>query len=170
MTNKTKNRLLVIGFAIALLLSCKLAISNTMALKKQYNVLKQQDLLFKNAPKQLSLLKQKQSYYNGLLKKYQLDGSSLQNNLLKTINTYAHANQLKVVNFLEPHTVKKEDLIIKTYQFTLEGNFNAILKLVHKLEQDTKYGEIKSLHFEKQKNYRTGKYFLQAKVVLKSFD
>ncbi len=169
MTNKNKNILLVIGFVIILVLCYKLAISNTLALKIQHNTLKQQDLLFKNAPKQLSLLKQKQNHYNGLLKKYQLDGSSLQNNLLKTINTYANANNLKVVSFLEPHAIKNEDLVIKTYQFTVEGNYNAILKLVHKLEQDTKFGEIKNLHFEKQKNFRTGKHYLQAKMVLKSF-
>ncbi len=169
MTNQNKNTVLVVGFIIVLTVCYQLAISNTIVLKKQYNELKQQELLFKNAPKQLSLLKQKQNHYNRLLKKYQLDGSSLQNNLLKTINTYSNTHDIKVVAFLEPHNTLKEDIIIKTYQFTLEGNYNGILKLIHKLEQDTKFGEIKSLHFKKEKNYRTGKYYLQAKILLKSF-
>ena len=169
MTNKNKNIALVIGFIIILILCYKLAISNTVMLKNQFNELKQQEVLFKNAPKQLSLLKQKQNHYNGLLKKHQLDGSSIQNNLLKTINSYSKTNGLKVIEFLEPHNTIKEDIVIKTYRFTLEGNYNAILGLIHKLEQDTKFGEIKSLYFKKEKNYRTGKHFLQAKIFLRSF-
>jgi len=169
MTNKTKNIVLVAGFIVVLILSYQFAISNTVALKKQFNDLKTQELLFKNAPKQLSLLKQKQNYYNGLLKKYQLGKGSLQNNLLKTINAYSDAYNFKVIHFLEPHLTQKEDITIKTYQFTLEGDYNTILMLIYKLEQDTKFGEIKSLHFKKEKNYRTGKHFLQAKILLKSF-
>jgi hypothetical protein len=126
-------------------------------------------LLSKNAPKKLSLLKQKEVYYDSLLTKYKLDGSSIQNNLLKVINAHAKTNGIKVVSFLEPHVITKNDLIIKTYDFTLEGRYNAINQLIYQLEQHTKFGEIISLHFEKKKNFRTGRYYLQARVLLKSF-
>jgi len=169
MTNKTKNILLLLGFLLALILCYQLAISKTFILKNEYNSLKQQQALFINTPKQLSLLKQKQKYYDSLLTKFQLGGSSIQNSLLKTINTFAKDNDLKVIRFLEPHVINRNDLTIKTYGFTLEGNYNAILQLTHKLEQETKFGEIINLHFEKKKNFRTGKYYLQAKVLLKSF-
>jgi hypothetical protein len=169
MTNKTKNIGLILGFVIVLILSYQLAISKTIDLKKEYNELKHQETLFKNTPKQLSLLRQKEKYYDSLLTKYQLNGSSLHNNLLKTINSFAQTNNLKVSGFLEPHVLNQNDLTIKTYQFTLQGDFNAILKLTHILEQQTKFGEIINLHFEKKKNFRTGKYFLQAFVLLKSF-
>ncbi len=169
MTNKTKNIALLVGFLLALVLSYQLAISKTVALKKEFNLLKKQEVLFENTPKQISLLKQKQKYYDSLLIKYQMAGSSLQNNLLKTINAFADSSHIKVVSFLEPHSIVKDDLKINTYQFVLEGHYNAILKLIHKLEQDTRFGEITNLHFEKKKNFRTGKYYLQARVLLKSF-
>ncbi|WP_298341110.1 hypothetical protein [uncultured Algibacter sp.] len=169
MTKKTKNILLVIGFISTLFLCYKLAISKTLSLKKEFNNLALQETLFENAPKQVSLLKQKEEYYNKVLDKYQLNGSSVQNNLLKTINRYSDSTNLKVVNFLEPHIIIKNDLKINTYQFTLEGDFNAILKLIYKLEQKTKFGEIINLHFEKKKNFRSGKSYLQASVLLKSF-
>lgn len=169
MTNKTKNILLLTGFLLALVLSYQLAISKTIALKKEFNTLKQQDVLFENTPKQISLLKQKQTYYDSLLNKYQINGSSLQNNLLKTVTIFADSTNLKVVSFLEPHIVHKDNLKINTYQFVLEGNFNAILKLIHKLEQDTKFGEITNLYFEKKKNFRTRRYYLQVSILLKSF-
>lgn len=167
--NKQKNIVLVIGFVIALVICYQLAISKTMQQKNRFKNLSQEALLFKNAPKQLSLLKQKEVYYDSLLTKYQLDGSSIQNNLLKVINTFANANNLKVISFLEPHTISKNDLLIKTYEFVIEGDYNAINKLIYQLEQQTKFGEIINLHFEKKKNFRTGKSYLQAKVLLRSF-
>lgn len=169
MTYKSKNISLVVGFILVLILSYQLAISKTFTLRNEYYVLKKEALLFKNTPKQLSLLKQKQIYYDSLLHRYQIKGTSVQNNLLKTINTFTESNNLKVVRFLEPHAFKKNDLVIKTHQFTLEGDYNAILKLIHYLEQQTKFGEIINLHFQKKKNFKTGKFYLQADVLLKSF-
>ena len=169
MTNKTKNILLLVGFAFALILCYQLAISKTIALRKEYQDLTQQEAFFKNTPKQVSLLKQKERYYDTLLAKYQLKGSSIQNNLLKAITVLADSSHFKVVSFLEPHSVQQNDLKINTYQFTLEGDFNAILKLIHQLEQGTKFGEIINLHFEKKMNYKKGSYYLQATVLLKSF-
>tara|TARA_R110002050_G_scaffold137538_3_gene261161 strand:+ start:6877 stop:7389 length:513 start_codon:yes stop_codon:yes gene_type:complete len=169
MNKKQKNIALIIGFVIALVLCYQLAISNTLQQKEQYNTLKAQELLFKNAPKQLSLLKQKEVYYDSLLSKYQLDGSSIQNNLLKVINTFANHNNLKVVSFLEPHVISKNDLTINTYEFILEGNYNAIIQLIHQLEQKTKFGEVINLHFEKKKNFRSGTFYLQVTILLQSF-
>lgn len=170
MTIKTKNKILIIGFLVILIVCYQLAISKTISVKKEYNALKQESLLFKDTSKQVSLLKQKQDYYNGILAKYQLDGSSIQNNLLKTINTFAEQNDLKVVSFLEPHVINKNDMKINTYQFTLEGDYNPIIKLIHSLEQDTKFGEIINLHFEKKTNFRIGKDYLQAAILLKNIN
>lgn len=169
MTKKQKNIALIIGFIIIIILCYQLAISKTLQQKEQYNTFKEQELLFKNAPKQLSLLKQKEVYYDSLLTKYQLVGSSIQNNLLKFVNTFASKNNLKVVSFLEPHSVSKNELIIKTYEFVLEGDYNAINQLIYQLEQQTRLGEVVNLYFEKKKNFRRGTYYLQARVLLKSF-
>ncbi len=169
MTNKTKNIALLVGFAIVLFVCYQFAISKTLNIKNRYNSLRHEDGLFKNTPKQLALLKQKQIYYDSILMSNKLDGSSIQNSLLKVINTFAETENLKVISFLEPHAHLNNDLIIKTYSFTLEGNYESIIKLIHVLEQRTKFGEIINLHFEKKKDFRSGRYYLQAKVLLKSF-
>jgi len=169
MIKKKKNILLLVGFFLALFICYKLAITKTIIQKQEYNKLKKQQILFKNAPQQLSLLKSKEVYFDSILNKHQLSGSSIQNNLLKTINIFATANSIKVVSFLEPHVTIKEDLTIKTHQFILEGKYNDINQLIHQLEQKTKFGEVINLQFEKKKNYRTGKSYLQASILLKSF-
>jgi hypothetical protein len=169
MSQKTKNILLVIGFFIIVIVAYQYAIVKTMHLKKEYKALKQEALAFDNMPLQLSSLKQREHYYDSLLTKYQLGESSVQNNMLSIINTYANTNQLKVVDFVEPHRLKQNDLNVNTYKFILEGNFNAILSLIYQLEQHTKFGEIINLNFKRQKSYKTGKQYLQAIVLLKSF-
>jgi hypothetical protein len=168
MSHKTKNIVLVVGFFLGLVLCHKLAFSKTLDYKRQYAELSQQEQLFANTPHQLSVLKQKQRYFDSILSAYQLKGSSLQNGLLSTINTFANDNGLKVIGFLEPHTFMDNDLTVKTYQITLEGDYNAMLDLIFRLEQRTKFGEIINLHFEKKKDFRTGKSFLQAHILLRS--
>jgi hypothetical protein len=169
MTSKRKNIVLVSSFAILLLLCYKLAIAKTLQLKTNYDKLLQEEALFKNTPKQLSIVKQKQIYYDSILNKYQISGNSIQNNLLETLTSFSNTNQLKVVNFTKPHIIAKKDITIKTYQFTIEGNYNNLLKLIHHLEQRTKYGEIINLHFDKKIDFRKNKNYLQAHVLLKSF-
>ncbi|NQX86679.1 MAG: hypothetical protein HRT67_12380 [Flavobacteriaceae bacterium] len=168
MTKKQKNILLIFGFIFALYICYKLAISKTFEQKSQYDTLSKEVKLSKNGSKQLSLLKQKEVYYNALLKKYEFDGSSIQNNLLKIITTFSEANNIKVIHFLEPHVVSRNDIRVKTYEFTLEGKYSNINQLIYQLEQRTKFGEIINLHFEKKKNFRTNKYYLQARVLLKN--
>jgi len=169
MTNKTKNIVLISGFVIVLIACYKFAILKTLEAKYEYKSLIQEEELFKNTPKQLSILKQKQKYYDSILVSNKLEGNSLQNSLLKVITGFAESENLEIVSFLEPHITSQNNLTIKTYEFVLEGNYSAIIKLIHQLEQRTKFGEIINLHFEKKKNYRTGRNYLQARVLLRSF-
>jgi Tfp pilus assembly protein PilO len=154
---------------ITVIIAYNYAFANTLQLKNEYNALKQEAIVFDNLPQQLSFLKQREKYYDSLLTKYQLNESSMQNSMLRTINTYAKAHNLIVVDFIEPHKIAQNDLTVNTYQFTLEGDYNAIITLIYQLEQQTKFGEIINLNFKKLKNYKTGKFYLQAGVLLKSF-
>ncbi|MCK8479018.1 hypothetical protein [Psychroserpens algicola] len=169
MKQRTKNIILVCCFAILILIAYKFAFSNTIKAKKEYDALKKEAIVFDNMPMQLSTLKQKEKYYDSLLVKFQLKGNSIQNSLLKTINSYADSTTIKVSNFIEPHQIQQNDLIINTYQFTLQGQYNEIITLIHQLEQHTKFGEIINLDFKKKKDFKTGKYCLFAHVLLRNF-
>lgn len=169
MTQKTKNYLLIIGLIILAILAYKFAIANTFKLSSEYKILKKEVVVFDNMPQKLSSLKQRQKYHDSLLANYQFEGSSVQNSMLNTINTFAASNNLKVLGFIEPHKISENDLTTNTYQFTLEGDYNNIISLIHQLEQKTKFGEFINLSFKKHKNYKTCKYYLQASVLLQSF-
>lgn len=170
MTYKTRNIIAVIGFILGLVICYQLAISKTIDSKKEFVSLKQQESFIQNAPEQLALLNKKKQYYSSFLAKYRLEETSIQNNLLKTINSFTDSTNLIIIDFKEPHITKKEDLTINTFQIILEGDYKSIIKLVHSLEQDTKFGEIINLHFEKKTNFRTGNNYLQATMLLKNIN
>lgn len=168
MTNRQKNILAVIGFILMLFLCYKLAFNKSLEQKKQFKTLSKEVALLKNAPKQLLMLKKKELYCDSILAKYKLNkGASYQNNLLKVINSFTKKHNLTVISFNEPHVLHKKKLVIKTYKFIIKGHFNGINKLIYKLEQKTKFGEIINVHFEKKKNFKSGSNYLQATILLK---
>lgn len=169
MTDKLKNRILILGIAVVLVLCHELAISKTLDLRREQVILEEKTNRYKDTPKQVSLLRQKQKVYDSILTKNHLLGSSLQNNLLQTINTYTKEQDLQVLEFLEPHTITTNDLLTNSYQFTVEGSFKSIMELLYSIEQKTKFGEIINVEFKKKKDYKTQKEHLQASIILKSF-
>jgi len=169
MNRKQKNIFLVLGFLAGLIICYHFAFAKTFETKEQLNNLERQKAIFEDLPRNLSILKQKEKYYDSILSKYQLRESSLQNNLLKELNQFANENELLVINFKEPHRFLQNELMSTTYQFTIQGNYNSIIKLIHRLEQKTKFGEIINLHFTKKRNYRTNSFYLQAEVLIRNF-
>ncbi|MBD0832825.1 hypothetical protein ICJ83_11835 [Aestuariibaculum sp. TT11] len=145
------------------------AISKTISLKNEYINLKKETYKFNSATKNLALLIQQKSYYDSILKKYQINKGSLQTNLLKTINSTCDSTDLKIINFFEPHIIRLKNLKISTYQFTVKGDYKTIIQLIYIIEQKTKFGEIISLNFEKKTNFKTGKTYLQAQILLRNF-
>ncbi len=166
MTIRQKNIAVLGGFVTILILGYFLSIRDTLLLRDNYKRLQNQQLLFSNIPQRMQMLQQKQYYYDSLLNHYQITETSLQNNLLKTIERYATGRTLNVKSFNEPHTSKQANGKIISYVFRVSGDFQSILGLVYELEQRSKFGMIASLYFEKIKNYRTGKERLEAEFIL----
>jgi len=159
-----KNKLLFLGIVLLLFASYYMAIDKTLMLRKESQHLGTQVEQFKDIPKRLSILGQKNSYYDSILGNMNLADTSIQNNLLRTINHEASKNNIKVMDFNQPHIYQIGDNTLYTYSFNLSGNYTDILKVVHTIEQKGNFGEIKHVDFQKKKNYRTNRYSLAATV------
>jgi hypothetical protein len=166
MNIRRKNITLILGFLGILLIGYVVSISETITLKKHYKTLKHQEELYANIPQRLFALEQKEKHYDSLMDHYQITETSLQNNLLKTIERYAMTQSLRATSFDEPHSVHLDGRQLSSYAFTVTGDFQSILGLAYHLEQKSKFGMIANVHFEKQKSYRTGKESLQGHFVL----
>ena len=170
MSSKTKNIVAVTGFFIALFLCYTFAVSRTLKHRNTYRNLKKEVALFKDVPVQLQLLKRKEQYYDSLQRSFRLTETSLQNNILRTINAAAGEYGFKVIDFNEPHSFESGNLRKNSYRFTVEGGFMSLLQLLHHLEQKTKFGEIIHCRMEKKKDNRTQQERLQALIIIQNID
>lgn len=162
----TKNKLLFLGIVILVFASYKLAINKTMWMRGEYQRLELQVDKFKDIPQKLSILGQKNSYYDSILGKMDLVDTSIQNNLLRTINQEAGKNNISVMDFNQPHVYQMGENTLYTYSFNLSGNYTNVLKVIHTIEQKGNFGEIVHVNFEKKKNYKTNKQHLGATIFI----
>lgn len=153
-----------LGIVLMLLASYRFAISNTLDARKEYQRLELQKDQVGNIPKTIAALRQKESYYDSILKKMDIGDTSVQNNLLRIINEEAKGQNVKVMDLNEPHVEFEDNNRRITYSFSLGGGYTGILKTIHTIERKGNFGEIVHLDFEKKKNYRTGRSSLEAIV------
>jgi hypothetical protein len=63
-------------------------------------------------------------YYDYILEKNKIViESSFQNNLLSLINSFVTDGKIQVISFILPHTHISENFLIKTFSFTIKGNY-----------------------------------------------
>ncbi len=170
MSGKTKNRVLLLGVVLILLLCYRFAISNTLNIRQEHATLQAEQRLFENAPEQLALLVKKQKHYDSILNKMNLGNTAMENNLLRIINLEVEKQQLKLLDFNEPHIAAVAANQLNTYDFTLEGSFTGILKTIYAIEQKNSFGEVVHLDFQKKRNYRTNKYYLTARIFIQNIE
>ncbi len=170
MNSRTKNGVLLLSVLVTVVLCYKFAISNTLEQKREYEKLRTEQTLFENTPEKLALLVKKQVYYDSVLNKMNLGNTSIENNLLRVVNIEVEKHGLKLIDFNRPHVSMMNGNQLNTLDFTLDGNFTSILKTIYTLEQKNNFGEIVHLHFRKNKNYRTHKNYLTARMFLQHIE
>lgn len=171
MSLKQKNIALLVGLILVFFICYKIPIKQTSVAKKEYKELLKQEQLFANVPQQLARLNKEQLYLDSVLTKYQFaTDKSFQSNLLVAITSFSKEHKLKVVTFEEPHYFKREAVTLTTFSFSVSGSFNNTLSLLHELEQIKKLGIIHSVNFEKKKNYRTNKDYLETNFLLQRIE
>lgn len=162
-----KNKLLLLGFLLALYICYSFAIAKTIKYYKEYQ--SKNKLITENTatPKLAFQLHQKENQLDNLLSQYNVSSSeSFQNDLLKQLNNFCDSHHLKITDFKEPHITSNKEFKNSSYIFTLEGSFNQSLTLLNKIENSPNLGSIKHLNFIKKKNFKTNTDQLFVEVVL----
>lgn len=162
-----KNKLLVIGFILGVYVCYVLAISNTIAYYNEYATKKEIIASNNYSPELANQLLAKEKQLDKLLQKYKIASSeSIQNILLKQLNGYANAYNLKVIDFQEPHIFIENNETTSSYIFSLKGSYNGCLAAINKLEISNNLGFIKHLNFNKKLNYKSNSNELIVEVIL----
>ena len=166
-----KNKLLLVGFGIALYACYAFAFSKTISYYKEYASKK--DLLASSNSTILVLpqLQFKEKQLDSLLLKNKVgNNASFQNELLKTISSQAAKYNLKIIDFKEPHSFIESNQTIVSYHFSLQGSYNGSLKMINYIENTNYFGVVKHLDFTKKRNYLTNKDELFTQIILQKME
>lgn len=163
---KLKNKILVIGFIIALFIVYKFAISKTIETQNVVSKLAKEKSLLNNISTKILDLEAKEVQLDAILKKRNISiSNSFQQTLLQNVTSFAQMNKLQIIAFNEPHTYSTNITKLATYSFEIKGDFISLLKMVNFLER-LQLGELLTINFEKKKNFRTNRNYLTCKVLL----
>ena len=162
----TKNKLLLLGIVLMMIISYYVALEKTILLREEYISLTKQNKASNRIPATLVSLKKENDYYTTILKNANVNNTSVQNNLLRTINGQAKEHNVRVMDINEPHVHQKNTTTKITYNFNLEGTFTDIVKIIYKLEEKNSFGTIIHLDFNKRRNFKRNKEYLNAIVYI----
>lgn len=168
MNPRTKNIILVIGFILSAAIAYNLAFSKTFALKERINKLEMKTKSLGNTAIIAANLEQREQFMDSILSLNNMKGNSVQNNLLEFLNSKSESGDFTISDFNEPHTFSQDGATITSYRFTLEGSYDGIEQVLYSLEQEYNFGQIAHVHFEKKKDYRRGRDYLECFVIMES--
>jgi hypothetical protein len=162
-----KNKILLLGFMVALYLCYTFSISKTIFYYKEYQAKKELLATVDISADLFHQLKQKEKKIDQLLSKYNVSyDDSFQNNLLKRLSIYATSNNVKIIDFKEPHLTTKNNILTSSYQFSLQGSFKCLISIINKIENNPNLGQVKHLNFIKKRNFKTNTDDLFLDIIL----
>lgn len=164
-----RNILLVAGFAIIFVLAYKFSFLKTIEISHQLKELKEEIKFNSQTTYNKEMLLGKEIYLDSILEKEKRNNSSIQNDLLKKLNTYSEDFSFKLIQFQEPHIFSLEDqTVTSSFQFTLEGDYKSLEILLFLLERENNFGKISHFNFTRNRDYRLQKEFLRCKVIVQN--
>jgi hypothetical protein len=166
MDYKLKNKLLLVGFIISLILIYQFAIVKTIEAKKVVSILRKENALLHHISENITYLKKEEIVLDSILKSVDVSiDNSFQQTLLQKITVFTKKNKLQIIAFKEPHQLITNNTKLSTYAFEVKGTFISLLKMVNYIEQ-LQLGELISIEYKKKKNYRTNSNYLICKIFL----
>ena len=160
-----KNKFFVFCFLFLLFLTYEFGISKTIIYYNEFFSLEnnQKSNFYTKKNEDDLFLKDKQ--LSSILSRFDfISGSNYQNELLSFINS--NNSGINIVEFNEPHNFIENNIKTTTYNFSLQGSFNAVLKLINNIENHPEFGNVTLVNFYKNKDFVNNNDELIVDVIL----
>ena len=168
LTYKKKNRFLLIGVISFLFISYYLSFGKTISLYRENSGMKEQLAGIADASVKADALQKKITELNRMLGGKQLTDTNAQQALLNVITVYCRDNKTVLREFPKAILKEKNDFIVETNFFTVEGDFVKLLSLVYLLEQKERIGRIASVIFQSKRDVRTKALSLSSTIYVQN--
>jgi len=166
---KQKCYLLFTGIVLFFIVGYKFSFSDTFTMIKEIDEKQEKLKWLKEKEKELPALKSKMAEFERAYSKN--DSMAVRDKLTAYISDFAENNNCLVTEIPVNSSFKNDNLNVQTNTFTIKGNFNNLLLLLNRLENDYKYvAKIMSAKFYSIKDMQTKKKNLYLTMVTQSFE
>ncbi len=150
MGSSTKLIIAILAIPVILILCYFIGIKKTFEVLEEHDRLQIQSAQLNEIPLGYRKLVIKENQLDSILKRLDIIDSSIDNNIVRALNRTAKTNNVEVLEYNSPHKIEQGNGIMATYNFTLSGDFNGILKTIYSLEQQHNFGQIIHCQFTKE--------------------
>jgi hypothetical protein len=147
LTYKQKNKLLLFGAVLLLLLIYFLSIKKTMTTASACKEMENKIAEAQDMPVKVAELHKRIAYIDALLATRQDTTVKTQDLILSLVTNYNQTHGTVLKEFPKTNLAKENDFLIETNVFTAQGEFSNLLDLVYLIEQKQKIGKIASVDF-----------------------
>jgi hypothetical protein len=166
LTYGVKNKLLLIGGVVFLIIIYQVSIKKTIDLNGECGELEQKLENASNAPGKMIELQKLNIQMDRLLG--QSNDNDVSQSLLSIVTNYCHENEITLEEFPKPILNSDRGTTVETNIITIEGGFNKLLKLVYLFEQHYKTGKVVSVHYKTKRDFTARKSSLTAIIYLQN--
>jgi hypothetical protein len=156
-----KKWMIVVILVFTFLLIWKLAISKTVEAWTLSDKLTAQINDAIGMPDKVNAIKSNMSLLNSKIEDSKVEHSGFQNLLLDEISKFCNDHKIIVTTFPESKYYNENEFVVQTVNFSAQGGFHDLLKLVYFLEKERKIGRVSSVDFSNVKDRKSGRMYLQ---------
>ncbi|KOY84384.1 hypothetical protein AD998_21195 [bacterium 336/3] len=165
---RNKNKLLIIGSILFVILAYFLSFSKTLDLYIQNKGLEKKAILSQNAPEKIRNLKKQLGIYEAKMQKFGQDSLSKDEYRLNILTQLCKENNVVMVSLPESFFQKEATESIETQEIKLRGNFIDLLKLIYTIEYKTSLGMLASVKFVTEEDRRMRVQYLYAYLYIQN--
>jgi len=153
---------------LAILLVYQFSFSKTFDEISQCSELENKLASVSHVSYQINKIESELQVFNNSLNLHGVDSERFHEYLLNIVSTYSSANAVQLVEFPQQHVYEENEVEIATSQFTAQGSYIKLLKLVYLLEQENPVGRLCNVKFYKEKNNKTKRIQLYMRMMVQN--
>ena len=166
MTIQQKNRSLIIGFFLMLLVAYQFSFKKTIALKTNLTKLSQEQELLSNAMDRMAYLQQENNYLDSILLSNDVSvNESFEHYFVQKITQLKKQYNVDLISYEKPHSYNYDGTIVLSYRLELKGEFRNLMLFTNDIEK-LQMGAFTVVSFKKKKRYRPGEDELLCTLIL----
>lgn len=167
---KEKNKLLLIGAILFIILAYWMAVGRTVSLYQEIIHLRAQVDSVQRAPSSIMRLRHQLRMYEASLAQFGNSSQNWEDHLLHEVAEVCQQNRVTLIQLPPPQIEEQSAYLVYTRGLKIEGKYRALVQALHALEKKKSIGRINSVRFALEVDRNTRTTYLFAYVYIQHIE